>query len=305
MSKKIDFHALLTFKFWKEMMIITVAMFIAAAAVYFFLMPSNLVIGSISGLSMVISSLFGGAIKVSTLVLIINSILLILAYFLIGADFGLKTAYSALILGPLMDLWALVCPYENLIEPGNTSIMGDIWFDLLCFVLVLSASQAILFQINASTGGLDIIAKIVNKYFHFNIGTCVTIAGFMICCTAFFVNPFQLVIVGLIGTWINGLIVDYFMISISRKKKVCVIAGDEDLECIRVYITEKLQRGCTLYEVTGGFSKRKHTELVSIMTKDEFVDLMSYIRNNEIRTFITADNLSEVYGKWTPKKSIF
>ena len=200
-----------------------------------------------------------------------------------------------------MDLWDVICPYTRfLTEPGQTSVMGDIWFDLLCFVLLLSASQAILFRINASTGGLDILAKIVNKYFHFDIGLSVTIAGVVICCTAFFVNPFRLVIIGLIGTWINGLIVDYFMASLSRRKRVCIISDDH--EVLRDYIVNKIVRGCSLYEVTGGYKGDKRTEIQALLTKDEFADLMTFIRDNKIQAFITAGNVSEVYGLWSEHK---
>ena len=236
-------------KFWKEMITITVAMAIAAAAVYYFLMPGKLIVGSISGLSIVISGIFekflGMTVKVSVVVFIINAILLLLAWFLIGKEFGLKTAYAALVLAPLIEMWEKICPYEKLVEPGTTSVMGDIWFDLICFILILSASQAILFRINASTGGLDIIAKIVNKYLHYDMGMSVTIAGVLICCTAFAINPFRLVVIGLIGTWMNGLIVDYFMISLAKRKRVCIIS--EDYERIRDYIINTIVRGCSLY----------------------------------------------------------
>jgi uncharacterized membrane-anchored protein YitT (DUF2179 family) len=292
-----------TWKFWKELIIMTVGMFIAAASVYYFLVPSKIVVGSISGLSIVISALFenaGIAIKVSTVVLIINAILLVLAYFLIGKEFGLKTCYTALILGPMMDIWEKICPYTNLLAPGETSVMGDLWFDLLCFVLILSMSQAIMFHINASTGGLDILAKIVNKYLHFDIGLSVTIAGVIICCTAFFVNPFRLVIIGLIGTWINGLIVDYFMASMSRRKRVCIISDDH--EVLRDYIVNKIVRGCSLYEVTGGYKGDKRMEIQALLTKDEFADLMNFIRERKIQAFITAGNVSEVYGLWSQHK---
>ena len=292
-----------TWKFWKELIIMTVGMFIAAASVYYFLVPSKIVVGSISGLSIVISALFenaGIAIKVSTVVLVINAFLLILAYFLIGKEFGVKTCYTALILGPMMDVWEKICPAENLIAPGSTSVMGDLWFDLVCFVLILSMSQAIMFRINASTGGLDILAKIVNKYFHFDIGLSVTIAGIVICCTAFTVNPFRLVIIGLIGTWINGLIVDYFMASLSRRKRVCIISDDS--ERIRDYIVNKIVRGCSLYEVTGGYKGEKRIEVQTLLTKDEFADLMNYIREQKIQAFITAGNVSEVYGLWSEHK---
>ena len=294
---------LLTWKFWKEMLTITIAMSIAAAAVYYFLMPSKLVVGSISGLSIVISGIFekfGMVVKVSTVVFIINAILLILAWFLIGKEFGVKTAYAALVLAPLIDMWEIICPYERLVEAGTTSVMGDIWFDLICFILILSASQAILFRINASTGGLDILAKIVNKYLHFDMGMSVTIAGVVICCTAFAINPFRLVVIGLIGTWMNGLIVDYFMMSLNKRKRVCIIS--EDYERIRDYIINTIVRGCSLYEVTGGFSGNKTMEIQSLLTQDEFAKLMTWIRANEIKAFITAGNVSEVYGIWTEHK---
>lgn len=292
-------------KFWKEMITITVAMAIAAAAVYYFLMPGKLIVGSISGLSIVISGIFekflGMTVKVSVVVFIINAILLLLAWFLIGKEFGLKTAYAALVLAPLIEMWEKICPYEKLVEPGTTSVMGDIWFDLICFILILSASQAILFRINASTGGLDIIAKIVNKYLHYDMGMSVTIAGVLICCTAFAINPFRLVVIGLIGTWMNGLIVDYFMISLAKRKRVCIIS--EDYERIRDYIINTIVRGCSLYEVTGGYSGRKTMEIQSLLTQDEFVNLMGWIRTNDIKAFITAGNVSEVYGIWSENKS--
>lgn len=294
---------LLTWKFWKELLTITIAMSIAAAAVYYFLMPGKLVVGSISGLSIVISGIFekfGMEVKVSTVIFIINAILLILAWFLIGKEFGIKTAYAALVLAPLIDMWEMICPYERLLEPGTTSVMGDIWFDLICFILILSASQAILFRINASTGGLDILAKIVNKYLHFDIGMSVTIAGVVICCTAFAINPFRLVVIGLIGTWMNGLIVDYFMMSLNKRKRVCIIS--EDYERIRDYIINTIVRGCSLYEVTGGYSGNKTMEIQSLLTQDEFAKLMTWIRANEIKAFITAGNVSEVYGIWTEHK---
>ncbi len=291
-----------TFKFWKELIIMTVAMAIAAAAVYYFLMPSKLVVGSITGLSIVISNVCLAAginLKVSVVITIINAILIVLAWLLIGQEFGAKTVYTALILGPLVDMWEKILPVEKIMEAGQTSLMGDIWFDLLCFVLILSLSQTILFHINASTGGLDILAKIVNKYFHFDIGTSVTVAGGIICCTAFAINPFRLVVIGLIGTWINGIALDYFTAGMNRRKRVCIISND--YEKIKDYIVKDLARGCSLYEVTGGYSGKKSMEIQALLTKDEFAGLMAYIKNNGMQSFITAGNVSEIYGTWNEK----
>ena len=296
-------ETLASWKFWKELFIMTTAMLIAAASVYYFLMPSNLVIGSITGLSMVISGLFGLAgmtVKVSLVVTIINAALLIMAWFLIGHEFGAKTVYTALILGPFIEFWEKVMPVSKIMEPGATSLMGDPWFDLLCFVLILSASQTILFRINASTGGLDILAKIINKYLHFDIGTSVTVAGAIICCTAFFINPFRLVIIGIIGTWINGLALDYFTAGLNRRKRVCIISSQH--ERIRKYIIEDLQRGCSLYNVTGGYNGKQNVEIQALLTQSEFASLMNYLKVNDIHGFITAGNVSEIYGDWNQKK---
>ena len=293
-------ETLKTWKFWKELIIMTLGMLVGAAAVNYFLVPSKIIIGSISGLSIVLAAIFEGigiSIKVSTVIVIINAILLVLAYVLIGSEFGLKTVYTALILGPLMDLWEKIYPVANfLTEPGQTSIMNDPWFDLLCFVLLLSISQSILFNINASTGGLDILGKIVNKYFHLDIGTSVSVAGIIICCSAFAINPFRMVVIGILGTFINGLCIDYFTASINKRKRVCIISSEH--ERIREFIIEKLQRGCSLYEVTGGYSGEKNMEIQALLTQEEFANLMAFMKDNEIKAFTTAGNVSEVYGLW-------
>jgi len=174
--------------------------------------------------------------------------------------------------------------------------MGDVWFDLICFVLLLSICQAFMFRINASTGGLDILGKIVHKYLHFDIGTSVAIGGVIICCTAFLINDFRMVVVGIIGTWINGLAIDYFTASLNKRKRVCIVSAEP--ERIRKYIVEDLVRGCSLYDVEGGYSREKHVEIQSLLTQDEFSSLMAFIRNKHIKAFITAGNCSEVYGLW-------
>ena len=294
---------LATFKFWKELFIMTFGMLMCSAAVYYFMMPSKLVVGSMTGLSIVIANvatMLGVPLKVSVVVTVINAILLLLAWILIGKEFGAKTVYTAMILGPLIAFWEKVLPYERFLEPGQTSIMGDIWFDLLAFVLILSASQALLFHINASTGGLDILAKIVNKFFHLDIGTSVTVAGAIICCTAFAINPFRLVVIGLMGTWINGLTIDYFTAGLNRRKRVCIISLR--YEEVRDFIVNKLHRGCSLYEMQGGYSGEYTKEIQVLLTKTEFSDLMDFMRKNDIHSFVTAGNVSEVYGLWNNKK---
>ncbi|MBQ7381923.1 MAG: YitT family protein [Paludibacteraceae bacterium] len=338
-------HALCTVKFWKELLMMTIGMSLGAAAVYYFLMPSHLIVGSISGLSIVLNTMFGGtADTFSYWVMGINAFLLLLAFVLIGNEFGAKTVYTAMILGPLTQVWDRIYPYTNLthkvienpeiltqLQAGQTVLdangnpyllsrsgevleqvresvmsgglgMGDVWFDLICFVLLLSACQAFLFRINASTGGLDILGKIVNKYLHFDIGSSVAIGGIIICCTAFLINDFRMVVIGIIGTWINGLAIDYFTASLNKRKRVCIISDQP--ERIRKYIVDTLVRGCSIYKVEGGYSGEEHLEIQVLLTQNEFSSLMAFIRNNKIHAFITAGNCSEVYGLWLRHKKV-
>ena len=290
-------------KFWIEIVALVAALLVGAAAVYYFLIPGNLILGSISGLAMVICSLLesaGIAMKVSVMVLILNAFLLILAYVFLGPEVGLKTIIASLLLGPFMDLWAWICPYERLIEPGLTSVMGAPIFALLGFVLLLGASQAFLFRINASTGGLDIVAMIMKKYLHWDIGTSVTVSGVIVCLSSFLVNPFRLVVIGLIGTWFNGIVVDYFTVSLNKRKRVCIISNE--YEKIRQYIISTLCRGCSMYEVKGGFKETPGVEIQTILTQGEFASLMEFVRKEDIHAFITAGNCSEIYGLWRPNR---
>ncbi len=271
--------------FIKEIPILTLGMFIGALAVHFFLIPSKLIVGSITGLSIVINLLT--SIPLPVLIFIINSFLLILSYFLIGKEFGIKTVYSALILSTLLAILEKLWPMSQ-------SLMQDQWLDLICFVLILSFSQAILFRRNASTGGLDIIAKIVNKYFHVDLGSSVTIAGAIICCTAIFVYDVRTVIIGLIGTYLNGLILEHFMIGFNSRKRVCAISNDYQL--IRKFIIEDMKRGATLYPIKGGLEAEGKYEIESLMTRNEFSYLMEFIKKQQIDAFITAGTVSEIYG---------
>jgi len=338
-------HAMGTLKFWRELLMMTVGMSVGAIAVYYFLMPSHLIVGSISGLSIVINTVIGGdADTFSLIVMGINAFLLLLAFVLIGNEFGAKTVYTAMILGPLTQMWDRIYPNTNFthkvidapeilsqLQAGQTVLdangnpyllsrsgevlervrdsvmsgglgMGDLWFDLICFVLLLSICQAFLFRINASTGGLDILGKIFNKYLHFDIGTSVAIGGAIICCSAFFINDFRVVVIGIIGTWINGLAIDYFTASLNKRKRVCIISDQP--ERIRKYIVEVLIRGCSIYKVQGGYSGEEHLEIQVLLTQDEFSSLMAFIRGNDIHAFITAGNCSEVYGLWFRHKKV-
>lgn len=292
---------LATKKFWVELLIMTLGMFVAAMGVYFFLIPSKLIVGSITGLSLVVSKLLP-FISVGTIIFVINAILLILAFLLIGNEFGAKTVYTALILGPMIDFLGTVIPIKESIFAVHVAgqTIANPWFDLLCFVVVLSASQSILFSINASTGGLDIMAKIINKYTGFHLGSAVAIAGGLICCTAFAINDVGLVMIGLIGTWLNGMILRYFMISMNAKTRVYIISKDH--EKIRKFVMRKLKRGVTIHEIVGGYTHEKGVQLEVILTNDEFTKLNEFLLHETTHSFVSIDTVSDVYGLWSKKE---
>lgn len=295
-------HTLGTKKFWMELIVMTVGMFIASSAVHFFQVPSKLVIGSFSGLALVIYQLFP-FVSVGTSLLIINIILLILSFILLGNEFGAKTVYTSLIVGPMVDFLEWVFPMKQSLFAvtiaGTGQVVLDPWFDLLCFVLVLGLSQSILFSINASTGGLDIVAKIVNKYFHLNLGSSVMVCGCIICATSLLVNDVTMVLVGLIGTWLNGLVINYFMEKINQKTRVFIIT--EEHEKIQNYVINTMRRGLTLHPVYGGYSNQRQMQIEVVLTPDEFSELVDFMHKERIRSFMTSDTVSQVHGIWNKR----
>lgn len=286
-------HQIHTRQFWKEFIIMTLGMLIAAIAVDYFLVPAKLVIGSTSGIAIVVAELMeaiGLPTRVSICLTVINSFLLLVSFIFLGRDFGAKTVYASLIIGPMVEFCEWILPYAQLIEPGNTSIMGDPWLDSLCFVLILGISQSILFSINGSTGGLDIVAKMANKFLHMEMGTAVTIVGFAASATSIAINPLRIVIIGLIATWINGLVVDYFMAGITRRIRLCIVTDTP--EPILQYILHDMNRGCSIYSTKGGYTGEEHTELQTYLQKNDLPRLMAFIRKNDLKVFITASNVN-------------
>lgn len=283
-----------------------VGTFLTAASVYYFLVPSKLVLGSFSGFCIMMTELlsrYGIEFKVSTMVLYGNIILVAIALSLLGKEFGIKTIFASVLQGPFMDVMDRTVPYTVFYtDPSQTSIMNDPWLDLVCFVLILSVAQAVMFRINSSTGGLDIVAMIINKYFAVDIGTAVSVAGAFVCFTALAIHPLRMVLIGLIGTWLNGVAIDYFTASINRRKRVCIIS--DRAEEIRVFIIHTIGRGCSLYDIKGGYNEQKHVEIQTLLAQNEFARLMKFIKDNEINAFVTAGNVSEIYGEWFSKNRL-
>ena len=275
----------------KSFLTMLAGMFLISAAVYYIMMPANLVLGSLSGLVLVLVNFI--PLKVSTLTFILNAVLLVCGYIFIGKEFGAKTVVTSLLL-PVY-LWVF-----EIVTPDVSSLSGNTVIDLACFMVVISMGQALLFNMNASSGGLDVVAKLLNKYLGFKIGESLTIAGFIIACTSIFVYDRETMVVSLIGTYIYGLVLDRYCDGFRIRKKVCILSVK--YQEIQEYIVRELHRGATLYHAYGGMGLTERMEVVTILEKSEYGKLLAYIHQADPAAFVTVSTVNEVIGEWNRRR---
>ena len=277
-------------KIW-EWCLITVGAAITAAAVFFFLMPSHLAVGSISGLAIVLSELTG--LGVSLITLALNIALLVVGLVLVGRDFGVKTIYTSLVLPVALGV------LERMF-PDFTSIMGDPFLDMVCYIFLAAAGCAMLFNLNASSGGLDIVAKILNKFFRMELGTAMSLTGACVALSAALVYDPKTVALSMLGTYLFGLILDHFIFGVNVKKRVCIMSDKRDE--ITDFILHTLHSGASLYQAVGASTGEAKEEIIVIVTKQEYIKLVSFIAQADPDAFVTVYNVNEVI--YRPKKLI-
>lgn len=276
----------------KEWLLISVAMVIISVAVYFFLLPSEIIVGSISGLAMVLAKLF--PMTISSLTFLMNVVLLVIGFLLVGKEFGIKTVYTSLLLPFFIFLFETLFPLKG-------SLTGSQIYDLITYILLLALGQAVLFNVNASSGGLDIVAKIIHKYWNMDIGQACSVAGMISAATSILAYDIGTLIVSLLATYANGQAVDYFIDGFHRKKRICILC--EEYETIQDYIMNTMKRGVTLYVAQGGYDKQVKMELVTIMDKQEYKQLLNYLHNENFKAFVSVSTVNEVIGTWNEEKS--
>ena len=270
----------------KEIVILTVAVAIIAAAVFFFLVPSHAAVSSISGLAIVLSNFV--PMTVSEITFVLNVVLLIVGFLLCGKEFGVKTVYTSIMLPAFMKLFELMWP-------DNQSMTGDATLDVVAYVFVVSVGLSILFNRNASSGGLDIVAKIMNKFLHIEIGKAMSLAGMCVALSSAFVYDKKTVVLSVLGTYINGLILDYFIFGQTEKKRVCIITQHE--EQVRQFILHELHSGATIYEAYGAYNLEMKREIITIVDKNEYQSLMKYMAEVDPDAFMTVYTVKEIQYK--------
>ncbi len=282
-SKKLNPKALI-----KETLILTIAVAIIAAAVYFFLAPSHTSVSSISGLGIVLSNFV--PLPLSAITMILNVVLLIIGFLTCGREFGAKTVYTSIMLPLFLGLF-------EIIFPNFESMTGSQELDVLCYILVVSIGLSILFNRNASSGGLDIVAKIMNKYLHMELGRAMSLSGMCVALSAALVYDKKTVVLSILGTYFNGIILDHFIFDHNRKRRVCIITEKE--EELRQFIIQELHSGATIYEAIGAYNFEKHNEIITIVDNSEYQKLINFINREDPKAFITIYNVSNM--QYQPK----
>ena len=273
----------------KETVILTAAVAVIAAAVYFFLVPSHTSVSSISGLGIVLSNFI--PLPLSAITMILNVVLLIIGFFTCGREFGVKTVYTSIMLPVFLGIFEMVFP-----DIGSLTDSQEL--DVLCYILVVSVGLSILFNRNASSGGLDIVAKIMNKYLHMDLGKAMSLSGMCVALSSALVYDKKTVVLSVLGTYVNGIVLDYFIFDQNVKRRVCIITKKE--EELRKFIIDNLHSGATIYEATGAYNFEKHNEIITIVDKREYQALMNYISSSDPEAFITIYKVSDI--RYRPKK---
>lgn len=272
----------------QEAAILTVAVAIIAAAVYFFLVPSHASVSSISGLGIVLSNFV--PLPLSAITMILNVVLLIIGFFTCGREFGAKTVYTSILLPVFIGL------FERLF-PDIGSLTDSQELDVLCYILVVSVGLSILFNRNASSGGLDIVAKIMNKYLHIELGRAMSLSGMCVALSAALVYDKKTVVLSVLGTYFNGLVLDHFIFDHNIKRRVCIITKKE--EELRHFILTDLHSGATVYESYGAYNMEKRREIITIVDKGEYQKLMNFMNREDPKAFITVYTVSDM--RYQPK----
>ena len=273
----------------KDYLMITVGTIIITAGVYFFMLPSEVPVGSASALALVISNFI--PLPVSVITFAINAILLIIGFLLIGTEFGAKTVYASALLPAVMYV------YEVLF-PDFQSINQDPLLDVLCCIMVISIGQSFLFSCNASSGGLDIVAKLMNKYLRMDLGKAISISGLLVAATSLLCYDLKTMILAFLGTYFSGVFVDYFIFGLNIKRKVCIISNK--LDEIVPYVLHDLHSGATLNEIIGAYDNAVRREVIVIVDKQEYRKLMDFVQKVDPKAFVTVYSVNEI--RYIPKK---
>ena len=273
----------------REFFNITVGTVITACAVFFFMMPSHVTVGSATGLALVISEFV--PLSVSAITMIMNVGLLLIGFLLIGPEFGAKTVCCAVLLPAVIGVLEWVFP-------DFQSLTGDPLIDVICYILVVGVGLSMLFTANASSGGLDIVAKLMNKFLGMELGKAMSTSGILVALSSALCYDKKTVVLSILGTYFGGMVLDHFIFGIDIKRKVCILSPKYD-EITR-FILHELHSGASHYDLYGAYDGSVRREIVTIVDKQEYRRLMDYVHKADPKAFVTVYSVNEI--RYQPKK---
>ncbi|OLS02317.1 YitT family protein [Tissierella creatinophila] len=271
----------------KRFFLINIGILILAAGLYFFLIPSDLAVGGITGLAMVLNK-FIPMLRVGTIMFIGNVILFIIAFIILGKEFTGYTIYTSLVISGLIDVLDLMV---NLKAP----LVDDIILNLVYGIMIQGIGMAIILNQGTSTGGTDIVAKIINKYTDFPIGISLLIADVLIVVSSIFAFGIDIGLYAFIGITLNSVIIDKFIAGFNTRIKVVIISEKE--REISKYITHEISRGVTLLYGAGGFSNKDKRIINTVVSRKEYVKIKKHIKEIDPKAFIWINFVNEVLGE--------
>ena len=269
----------------KEFALITIGILLVAISVVYFFEPNNIAAGGITGLAIVINH-YIPFISIGPLVLMMDAVLFVIALIVLGAKFGAKTIYSSVLLSVSMWLMQTFIPIN---------ITNDLMLATIFGTLISAGGMAIVFNANASTGGPDIIAKILNKFFHIEIGKSLLMVDFLVTLLGAITFGINMGLYGLLSVIINGVVIDNIIAGFKTKSEITIIS-DKNKD-ISKFILNDLERGCTFIKGVGGFTGKDTALLYTVLDRSEFIKLKNKIREIDKNAFITVGEVHEVMGE--------
>lgn len=269
----------------KDFILITIGVLLVGISVVYFFEPNNITAGGITGLAIVINN-YLPYIPVGILMLIMDAILYVVAFLIIGSKFGAKSIYASLVLSTFIYILEKFIPFN---------VTNDLILATVFGTIMSALGMAIVFNANASTGGTDIIAKILNKFIHIDIGKGLLIVDFFVTLLGAITFGINAGLYSLLAVIINGFAIDKVIAGFNVCKEITIISTKN--EEISHFILNDLERGCTFIHGIGGFTKKDTTLLYTILGRNEFIKLKRFIANVDKDAFITVGEVHEVMGE--------
>ena len=268
----------------REYILTTIGVALTAIALEYFFFPNDIASGGVSGIALVVNDLIN--IEISIIVFILNALLFIVAFFVLGKSFGAKSLYATVMLSVFM--WII----ENFFTPGV--ITDDMFLSSFFGSVILAMGVAIVFNQGASTGGTSIIAAIIDKYTGVGVGTGILMTDSIVSVIAISAFGVEKGLFGFFSVIIIGVLVDKFIDGFNTCKQVFIITKNE--KKIIQHITKEIDRGCTILNAEGGYSGDEVKVVYCVLDNKQFIALKKFIKEEEPDAFITVNESNEVLG---------